>query len=49
MNGARAIVPGITFKENCPDIRNSKVIDLVRELQNYGVDVDIHDPWADPK
>ncbi len=48
VNGARAIVLGITFKENCPDIRNSKVVDLVRELRNYGVDVDIHDPWADP-
>lgn len=48
VNGARALVLGVTFKENCPDIRNSKVIDVVRELQNYGADVDVHDPWADP-
>jgi UDP-N-acetyl-D-glucosamine/UDP-N-acetyl-D-galactosamine dehydrogenase len=47
VNGARVLVLGITFKENCPDIRNSKVIDVVRELQNYGAQVDIHDPWAD--
>ena len=44
---ARVLVLGMTFKENCPDIRNSKVIDVVRELQNYGAKVDIHDPWAD--
>jgi UDP-N-acetyl-D-galactosamine dehydrogenase len=44
---ARVLVLGITFKENCPDIRNSKVIDVVRELQKYGAKVDIHDPWAD--
>ncbi len=49
VNGARAIVLGITFKENCPDIRNSKVVDLVRELQRYGVAVDVHDPWADSR
>jgi UDP-N-acetyl-D-glucosamine/UDP-N-acetyl-D-galactosamine dehydrogenase len=47
VNGARVLVLGITFKENCPDIRNSKVIDVVKELQNYGAQVDIHDPWAD--
>jgi UDP-N-acetyl-D-galactosamine dehydrogenase len=47
VNGARVLVLGITFKENCPDIRNSKVIDVVRELEKYGAKVDIHDPWAD--
>src|SRR5690242_12285284 len=47
VNGARALVLGITFKENCPDIRNSKVVDVVRELEKYGADVDIYDPWAD--
>ena len=47
INGARALVLGITFKENCPDIRNSKVVDVVRELQKYGADVDVYDPWAD--
>ena len=41
-------VLGITFKENCPDIRNSKIADLVRELQTWGVDVRVSDPWADP-
>ena len=37
---------GITFKENCPDVRNSKVVDVVRELQKQGAQVDIYDPWA---
>lgn len=41
VNGARTLVLGITFKENCPDIRNSKVIDVVRELQKYGSHVDV--------
>jgi UDP-N-acetyl-D-galactosamine dehydrogenase len=40
-------VMGITFKENCPDIRNSKVVDLVKELQQWGVNVVVTDPWAD--
>jgi UDP-N-acetyl-D-glucosamine/UDP-N-acetyl-D-galactosamine dehydrogenase len=47
VSGARVLMLGITFKENCPDIRNSKVIDVVRELEKYGAKVDIHDPWAD--
>jgi len=47
VNGSRALVLGITFKENCPDIRNSKVVDVVRELQKFGARVDIYDPWAD--
>lgn len=42
-------VMGITFKENCPDIRNSKVADLVRELQSWGINVVVDDPWADPE
>ena len=45
---SRILVLGMTFKENCPDIRNSKVIDVVRELQKYGAKVDVYDPWADP-
>ena len=45
--GARVLVLGFTFKENCPDLRNTRVIDLVRELQGFGVKVDVHDPWAD--
>jgi UDP-N-acetyl-D-galactosamine dehydrogenase len=48
IKGARVIVLGLTFKENCPDIRNSKVADLVRELQDYGCDVLVHDPIAEP-
>ena len=45
---SRVLVLGLTFKENCPDIRNTKVIDLARELDTYGATVDIHDPWANP-
>src|SRR6185503_19784779 len=44
---ARVLMLGATFKENCPDIRNSKVIDVVRELKEHGATVDVHDPWAD--
>jgi UDP-N-acetyl-D-galactosamine dehydrogenase len=47
VNGARALVLGMTFKENCPDIRNSKVIDVIKELKKYGAEVDVYDPWAD--
>lgn len=46
IKGAKALVLGITFKENCPDIRNSKVIDIIREFESYEVDVDVCDPWA---
>jgi len=42
-------VLGITFKENCPDIRNSRVIDVINELKEFGCFVDVYDPWADPK
>lgn len=48
VNGARVLVLGLTFKENCPDLRNTKVIDVIRELQDYGVAVDVHDPLAEP-
>lgn len=48
IKGAKVIVLGLTFKENCPDLRNSKVADLVRELQDYGCDVVVHDPIAEP-
>jgi UDP-N-acetyl-D-galactosamine dehydrogenase len=48
VNGSRILVLGLTFKENCPDIRNSKVIDVIRELQRYGAKIDAYDPWADP-
>ncbi len=48
VKGAHVIVQGLTFKENCPDLRNSKVIDVIRELETYGVTVHVHDPVADP-
>ena len=42
-------VMGITFKENCPDIRNSKIVDVISELENWGINVVVTDPWADPR
>jgi len=47
IEGAKVLVLGITFKENCPDIRNSRVIDVIRELQEFGCKVDVSDYWAD--
>lgn len=47
VNGARVLVMGLTFKENCPDLRNTRVVDVIVELQSYGVEVDVYDPWAD--
>lgn len=47
VDGARVLVMGLTFKENCPDLRNTRVIDIVRELGEYNVTVDTFDPWAD--
>jgi UDP-N-acetyl-D-galactosamine dehydrogenase len=49
IKGARVLILGITFKENCPDVRNTKVIDIYNELNEFNVKVDIFDPWADPK
>jgi UDP-N-acetyl-D-galactosamine dehydrogenase len=49
VKGSRALVLGLTFKENCPDIRNSKVVDVVRELEKFGAAVDVYDPWIDAK
>jgi len=46
IKGSKVLVLGITFKENCPDIRNSRVIDIIKELETYHVDVDVFDPWA---
>jgi UDP-N-acetyl-D-galactosamine dehydrogenase len=46
--GGRVTLLGLTFKENCPDLRNSKVIDIIRELQDYGIEVQVCDPCADP-
>ena len=47
VNGARILMLGLTFKENCPDIRNSKVADVIRELKKFGAKVDVFDPWVD--
>ena len=46
VNGANILVLGITFKENCPDVRNTKAVDLVSSLKEYGANITIHDPWA---
>ena len=46
---AKVLVLGITYKENCPDIRNTKVVDLINSLKDYGMNVDIYDPWANPE
>jgi len=46
IDGANVLVLGITFKENCPDIRNSRVIDVIRELEDFGCNVDVSDYWA---
>ena len=46
VDGSRVLVLGLTFKENCPDVRNTKVVDVVRELERYGANVDVVDPWA---
>ncbi len=45
--GAKVLVLGLTFKENCPDLRNTRVVDIVLELKEYGIDVDVYDPWVD--
>lgn len=49
VQGSRVLILGLTFKENCPDLRSTKVADIINELQEYGVNVDICDPWADPE
>ena len=46
VDGARVLILGLTFKENCPDLRNTRVVDVVAELSDYGVHVDVHDPWV---
>ncbi len=49
MPEARILIMGVTFKENCPDVRNTRIIDLVHEFASYGATIDVYDPWADPK
>ena len=46
VSGAKIAVLGLTFKENCPDIRNTRAIDVYEELNSYNVNVDVYDPWA---
>ena len=48
VDGARVLILGLAFKENCPDLRNTRVVDVIRELKDYSVQVDVHDPWIDP-
>ncbi len=48
IQGAKILIMGLTFKENCPDLRNTRVVDVVEELRDYGVDVQVYDPCADP-
>lgn len=49
VSGSRVLVMGLTFKENCPDIRNTKVVDIIQELNSFEIEVDVLDPWCDPK
>lgn len=46
--GSKILVMGLSFKENCPDIRNTKIVDMVKALKEYDLDLDIYDPWVDP-
>jgi len=47
VSGARVLIMGMTFKENCPDIRNTRVVDVIRELEDFGCTVEVYDPWVD--
>ncbi|MBV4397978.1 Vi polysaccharide biosynthesis UDP-N-acetylglucosamine C-6 dehydrogenase TviB [Advenella alkanexedens] len=47
VQGAKVLVMGLTFKENCPDLRNTRVVDILKELDEYNMDVDVYDPWVD--
>jgi UDP-N-acetyl-D-galactosamine dehydrogenase len=48
INGANLLMLGITFKENCPDVRNTKIVDVIAALADYGISITIYDPWANP-
>ncbi len=48
INGAKLLMLGITFKENCPDVRNTKIVDVIKALEDYGIHVSLYDPWANP-
>jgi len=49
IKGGKILVLGVTFKENCPDVRNTKVVDVIKELQSFGTQVTVFDPWANPE
>lgn len=49
VNGAKLLMLGITFKENCPDVRNTKIVDVISSLADYGIKVSVYDPWANPE
>src|SRR3546814_18795467 len=46
--GAKVLVLGLAFKENCPDLRNTRVVDIIRELKSYNTEIDVPDPWVAP-
>lgn len=48
VEGAKVLIMGLTFKENCPDLRNTRVIDILKELREYNIEADVYDPWVDP-
>ncbi|RZW23849.1 MAG: Vi polysaccharide biosynthesis UDP-N-acetylglucosamine C-6 dehydrogenase TviB, partial [Desulfobulbaceae bacterium] len=47
VSGAKILIMGLSFKENCPDLRNTKVIDIIEEFRDYGLEVEVYDPWVD--
>lgn len=49
INGANVLVMGLTFKENCPDVRNTKIVDILSELKEYQINADVYDPWVNPE
>lgn len=49
VNHSKLLMLGVTFKENCPDVRNTKIVDVIRALEDYGIEVSVYDPWANPK
>jgi UDP-N-acetyl-D-glucosamine/UDP-N-acetyl-D-galactosamine dehydrogenase len=49
INGARLLMLGIAFKENCPDVRNTKIVDVISALKEYGIEVTVYDPWVNPQ
>jgi UDP-N-acetyl-D-galactosamine dehydrogenase len=48
VNNANVLVMGLTFKENCPDVRNTKIVDILAELAEYDINIDVYDPWVNP-